>query len=47
MEVKVLGEHEEELSQKITKLGPMQEVQGKCSEVEGGEDRPRRNDLVP
>jgi hypothetical protein len=46
-EVKVLGEHEEELSQKITELGPMQEVQGKCSEVEGGENRPRRNDLVP
>jgi hypothetical protein len=26
---------------------PVQEVEGRCSEAEGGEDHPVRNDLVP
>jgi hypothetical protein len=45
--VNLLGQHEEESSQKITELEALQEVEVRHSKAEAGEDHPRRNDPVP
>jgi hypothetical protein len=45
-EVKLLGEHGVEASQKIMGLEAMCKRQGTCSETERGEGHPRWNDQV-